>query len=149
MTNSVAKNFVAGCDAIRHSLFEVPEVVADHPWRDGGWTRKQVLGHMIDSAANNHQRFVRASLDGQYTGPFYAQEGWVTAHGYNELPWPTLLAWWQTYHEILKAVVERIPENKLDALCHVGDDEPVTLRFLIEDYIAHQHHHLEQIRCVS
>jgi hypothetical protein len=104
---------------------------------------------MIDSAANNHQRFVRASLDGGYAGPLYAQEGWVAAHGYNEMPWATLLAWWQTYHEILKAVVERIPAEKLDAECHVGDNEPVTLRFLIEDYIAHQKHHLAQILCPS
>ena len=149
MTNQIAQDFVAGCDAIRHSLFEVPENTAAVPWRTGGWTRKQVLGHMIDSAANNHQRFVRASLDGSYTGPVYAQEGWVAAHGYNETPWTTLLDWWQMYHEILKAVVERISAEKLDAECRVGDDGPVTLRFLIEDYIAHQQHHLRQILCPS
>ena len=136
---------MAGCESIRLSLLQVPEEVVGFPWRNGGWTRKQVLGHMIDSAANNHQRFVRAALDGQYTGPFYAQEGWVAAHGYNEMPWPTLLAWWQTYHEMLKAVVERIPAEKLTAECLVGDDKPVTLQFLVEDYIAHQKHHLAQI----
>ncbi|MGC1300154.1 MAG: DinB family protein [Alloacidobacterium sp.] len=147
--NKTARDFVAGCEAIRHSLLEVPEDVAGLPWRAGGWTRKQVLGHMIDSAANNHQRFVRAALDGSYTGPFYAQEGWVAVHGYSDMAWSTLLGWWQTYHEILKAVVERIPDARLDADCRVGDDEPVTLRFLIEDYIAHQQHHLAQIRCPS
>ena len=147
MANSIAKDFVAGCEAIRHSLFEVQADVAGIPWRAGGWTRKQVLGHMIDSAANNHQRFVRASLEGSYVGPFYAQEGWVAAHGYNETPWSTLLNWWQAYHEILQAVVARVPEDRLDADCRVGDDEPVTLRFLIEDYIAHQQHHLAQILC--
>jgi len=149
MMNQTAKDFLAGCEAIRHSLLQVPEEIAALPWRDGGWTRKQVLGHMIDSAANNHQRFVRASLDGSYAGPFYAQEGWVAAHGYNETPWPTLIAWWQTYHEMLKAVVERISEDRLDAECRVGDDEQVTLRFLIEDYIVHQRHHLAQLLCPS
>lgn len=140
---------MAGCEAIRHSLLQVPESVAALPWRDGGWTRKQVLGHMIDSAANNHQRFVRASLDGSYAGPFYAQEGWVAAHGYNKTAWSTLLAWWQAYHDMLKAVVEHIPEDRLDAECRVGDNEAVTLRFLIEDYIVHQRHHLAQILCAS
>src|ERR1700748_647993 len=105
MTSSIAKNFMAGCDAIRHSLLSVPEDVAARPWREGGWTRKQVLGHMIDAAAKNHQRFVRAALDGSYVGPFYAQDGWVAMHGYNDLPWSTLLQWWQVYHEILQAVV--------------------------------------------
>ena len=149
MANQTAQDFVAGCDAIRHSLLGVPENVIALPWREGGWTRRQVLGHMIDSAANNHQRFVRAALDGSYIGPFYAQQGWVDAHGYDEMPWETLLGWWQAYHEILKAVVERIPVDKLDASCRVGDNEPVTLRFLIEDYIAHQQHHLTQILCPS
>ena len=149
MTNQTAKDFVAGCEAIRHSLLAVPEDVATLPWREGGWTRRQVLGHMIDSAANNHQRFVRASLDGSYVGPFYAQEGWVAAHGYDEMSWAALLRWWETYHEILKTVVDRIPEEKLEAECRVGDNEPVSLRFLIEDYIAHQQHHLRQILCPS
>jgi hypothetical protein len=149
MANQISRDFVAGCNAIRHSLLGVPEGVAALPWRDGGWTRKQVLGHMIDSAANNHQRFVRAALDGSYVGPFYAQDSWVAMHGYNDLAWSTLLQWWQVYHEILQAVVERIPEEKLDAACRVGDKDPVTLRFLIEDYIAHQQHHLAQILCLS
>lgn len=146
--SQTAREFVAGCEAVYASLLSVPEKFAPLPWRAGGWTRKQVLGHMVDSAANNHQRFVRAALEGSYAGPFYAQEGWVAAHGYNETPWATLLDWWRAYHEILKAVVERIPEDKFEAICHVGDDAPVTLHFLIEDYIAHQKHHLAQILAV-
>ena len=136
---------MAGCDAIRHSLLEVDAAMAGRPWREGGWTRRQVLGHMIDSAANNHQRFVRSSLDGSYTGPVYAQEGWVNAHGYDNMPWTVLLEWWQAYHEILKAVVARISEDRLSTMCCVGDNEAVTLRFLIEDYVEHQRHHLRQI----
>lgn len=104
---------------------------------------------MIDAAANNHQRFVRAALDGSYVGPFYAQDGWVAMHGYNDLPWSTLLQWWQVYHEILQAVVEHIPEERLNAMCKRGDEDPITLRFLIEDYIVHQQHHLAQILCPS
>lgn len=145
--NQIAQEFFAGCEAVYASLVSVSEDLASVPWRKNGWTRKQVLGHMIDSAANNHQRFVRAALDGSYTGPFYAQEGWVKAHGYEQMPWSTLLEWWRIYHEILKAVVARIPEDRFAAICRVGSDAPVTLRFLVEDYIAHQKHHLEQILC--
>jgi hypothetical protein len=146
---STAQEFIAGCEAVYASLLSVPETLASVPWREGGWTRKQVLGHMLDSAANNHQRFVRATLDGGYTGPFYAQEGWVQAHGYDTMPWNTLLEWWRVYHEILRAVVTRIPEEKFPVLCRVGTDGPVTLRFLVEDYIEHQKHHLKQILTAS
>ena len=128
-----------------HALRVVPDHLADTPWREGGWTRKQILGHMLDSAANNHQRFIRASIDGSYIGPDYLQQAWVDAHGYADLPWPTLLQWWNTYHDLLCAVVDRIPEERLSASCRVGNDAPVTLDFLIRDYIAHQQHHLKQI----
>ncbi len=142
---NVSDSFARGCAEIRAALFTFPSESADTQYRAGGWTRKQVLGHMIDSAANNHQRFVRATLDGQYSGPGYKQEGWVGLHGYAELPWPTLLGWWAAAHQVLEIIVARIPEERLSAPCVVGEDAPVTLQFLIEDYIAHQRHHLAQI----
>jgi hypothetical protein len=87
--------------------------LADTPWREGGWTRKQIVGHLLDSAANNRQRFVRAAIHGSFTGPDYAQDAWVAAHGYAGQPWETLLRWWEVEHEILAAVVDRIPEERL------------------------------------
>jgi len=111
----------------------------------GGWTRKQIVGHLLDSATNNRQRFVRAAADGHYAGPRYAQDAWVAAHGYAEQSWETLLRWWQVEHEILTEVVERIPEERLAAECVVGDNGPVTLRFLIEDYLTHQRWHFGQL----
>ena len=53
---------------------------------------------MLDSAANNRQRFVRAAIDGSFSGPDYAQAAWVEAHGYAGQTWPTLLRWWETEH---------------------------------------------------
>jgi hypothetical protein len=113
--------------------------------REGGWSRKQILGHLIDSALNNHQRFVRAAIDGNYQGPTYQQAEWVNIHGYGSMPWPNLLEHWRSQNLLLGEVIRRLPEDRLDASCRVGDDDPVTLRFLIEDYLAHLDHHLEQI----
>jgi hypothetical protein len=140
-----AAQFGRDLKIIRTALLDVPPDLAAVPWRAGGWTRKQIVGHLCDSAANNRQRFVRASIDGKYAGPGYAQDAWVNAHGYAGMEWQTLLHWWQVEHEILAAVVERIPAARLEVMCTVGDNAPVTLRFLIEDYIAHQKHHLQQI----
>lgn len=145
MPNSVSEAFARGCEEIRSTLQSISESNADIPWRPGGWTRREVLGHMIDSAANNHQRFVRASIDGSYAGPTYGQQEWVDAHGYKHQPWPVLLAWWQSYHQILVAVVDAIPEKRLSTVVLVDEDPPSTLRFRIEDYIDHQHHHLRQL----
>ena len=107
----------------------------------------EIVGHLLDSAANNRQRFVRAATAEvrHYAGPKYAQEAWVKAHGYSDQNWETLLDWWRTEHAILAAVVDRIPKDRLGVECVVGDNAPVTLRFLIEDYIAHQQWHFAQL----
>jgi hypothetical protein len=118
---------------------------AEQEFRPGGWLRKEVLGHLIDSALNNHQRFVRGSIHGSYEGPGYAQEEWVDAHGYRDFPWTTLLMHWRMQNHLLANVVDRIPESRLAAECKVAGDEPVSLGFLIEDYLGHLEHHVGQI----
>jgi hypothetical protein len=145
MPTQLAVNFRAELSALYATLLAVPHELADTPWRAGGWTRKQIIGHMLDSATNNRQRFVRAATEGSFVGPNYDQQPWVAAHGYADQPWETLLRWWQTEHEILAAIVDRIPEERLDASCTVGADAPVLLRFLVEDYCAHQRGHLAQL----
>jgi hypothetical protein len=145
MATEIAQEFRRELGALQAMLLGLSRELADTPWRAGGWTRKQIVGHLLDSAANNRQRFVRAAADGHYAGPKYAQDAWVVAHGYAEQDWETLLRWWQAEHEILAAVVDRIPEERLGAECVVDDNGPVTLRFLIEDYLEHQRWHFAQL----
>ena len=109
------------------------------------WSRKEELGHLIDSAANNHQRFVRAALEGAYHGPSYDQNGWVTTHGYQELPWTELVEFWSRYNRILAQVIAGIPDSKRATPCTIGDGAPATLQFVIEDYVAHMRHHVDHI----
>ena len=145
MGTEVAQEFRRELGVLEATLSAVNPALADTPWRRGGWTRKQIVGHLLDSAANNRQRFVRAAADGHYTGPKYGQDAWVRAHGYAEQNWETLVRWWQAEHEILAAVVDRIPEERLGAPCVVGEDPAVTLKFLIEDYLEHQRWHFSQL----
>jgi hypothetical protein len=145
MSTTLAQQFRSELDEIHAAIVALPPQIAETPWREGGWTRKQIVGHLLDSAANNRQRFVRASTGGTYVGPQYAQDAWVAAHGYAGQPWETLLLWWEVEHEILASVVDNIPEDRLETSCTVGDDAPVTLRFLIEDYSRHQRWHLAQL----
>jgi uncharacterized damage-inducible protein DinB len=145
MPNPLATAFRAGVISARAKLEQIDEESAGAELRPGGWTSKQTLGHLIDSALNNHQRFVRAVIDGSYEGPTYEQEGWVRMHGYVEMPWNELVSHWQKQNDLLCLVVDRIPEDKLAAICVVGTNAPVTLRFLVEDYLRHLHHHVDQI----
>ena len=130
---------------VHQQLLAVSAERAERAAREGGWSRKEILGHLIDSALNNHQRFVRAALDGFYEGPSYEQDGWVAMHGYRSMDWSTLLEHWRSQNDLLSEVVERIPDTRSDTACRVGDSNPVTLRFLVEDYLVHLVHHVKQI----
>ncbi len=145
MPEALARQFREHLSAVEARLRRVTQAAADREVRPGGWRGTEVLGHLIDSALNNHQRFVRAALDGAYEGPAYDQRGWVGLHGYRDLPWSALLDHWRGHNELLARVVERMPESRLAAPCRVGGDAPVTLAFLVEDYLRHLDHHVEQV----
>jgi hypothetical protein len=111
----------------------------------GAWSRKQILGHLVDSATNNHQRFVRAQLQQELVFPSYEQEGWVRVQGYAERPWKALVELWDSLNRHVAHVVSRIPEDRLATPVRLGEGQPVTLEFVARDYVRHLRHHLEQI----
>ena len=126
-------------------LRKVSEQESNRPALKGGWSHKQVIGHLIDSASNNHQRFVRASLQGSLEFPGYDQDGCVRVQAVQTAPWPMLVTLWTNYNLYLAHVIANLPASQLEAACRIGMDEPVTLRFLAEDYLTHLLHHLGQI----
>ena len=127
-------------------LRAVSENVSETRSGDGpGWSKKQELGHLIDSATNNRFRFVKAALEGQYEGEGYDGRGWVELGGYAGMPWSTLIELWEALNSALATLADRIPQERLRCKCRVGDGQPVTLEFLVDDYILHMQHHLDHI----
>lgn len=119
------------------------------PALPGGWSRKQLIAHLIDSASNNHQRFVRASQQDELDFPGYDQAGNVAVQAPQEAPWPVLVALWANYNRYLAHIVARLPVHKLETACRIGDNKPVTLAFLVDDYIVHLEHHLKQVGVIE
>ena len=113
---------------------------------EGKWSPKEVLGHLIDSAANNHQRFIRAQQTDGLTFPGYDQNHWVNSQGYQDADWAHLVTLWTHLNLHLSDVVGRIPPSKYSTQCAIGGSEPVTLEFLVVDYLRHLQHHMAQIR---
>jgi uncharacterized damage-inducible protein DinB len=145
MSSDLGVQFQRRIDAATVRLQTVTEAESNASLRTGGWSRKEVLGHLIDSALNNHHRFVNAALQGYYEGLPYEQQGWVGIHGYRDLSWIALVAQWRNQNELLARVVANIPESSLGANCEIGRDPAVTLSFLILDYLNHMENHVEQI----
>jgi hypothetical protein len=120
------------------------------------WSIKEVLGHLIDSAANNHQRFVRAQFTDDLVFPGYEQEKWVNSQKYIEETWSDLVQLWSAYNLHLLHVIANIPErslmqarirHNLDEIAtrSVAKDDPTTLDYFVRDYLVHMKHHLDQI----
>ena len=111
----------------------------------GKWSRKEILGHLIDSASNNHQRFVRAQVADELSFPGYAQTDWVRVQGWAQADWQGIVDMWSALNRHLAHVVGRVPAEKLRTQCRIGDNAPMTLEALIADYVRHMKHHLEQL----
>ena len=128
---------------------------ARHP-APGKWSSKEIIGHLIDSAANNHLRFVRAQFTNDLVAPGYPQEDFVRAQQYQQAAWPELVTLWRDYNLHLARVIEAMPEDvrlrdrrehNLDEIAWqpVPREIPVTLDYFMADYVGHLHHHLRQI----
>jgi hypothetical protein len=122
----------------------------------GKWSPREIIGHLVDSACNNHQRFVRAQLQDDLVFTGYAQDEWVTIGRYQEADWPELVSLWRGLNLQIARVMAGVPADvrMRETLRHNFDEigfeavpqgRPATLDHLMRDYVAHLHHHLRQI----
>jgi len=132
-------------DSVPPRLRAITEPQSIEPRIEGKWCTKEVLGHLIDSASNNHQRFVRAQLASEYEGPGYTQNEWVRTQAYTSEPWANLVDLWTSYNRHLLHVIKAMDPAALGRPCRIGGGEPVTLKFVVTDYLAHLQNHLKQI----
>ncbi len=110
----------------------------------GKWSRKEILGHLIDSASNNHQRFVRMQFEDKPTIT-YDQNCWVSTQNYDGEPVDNLINLWVSFNRHLAHIIAAIPQDKYGNLCDIKKEQPVTLEWIIADYIRHLKHHLSQV----
>lgn len=122
----------------------------------GKWSPREIIGHLIDSASNNHQRFVRANLQDDLIFPGYEQDSWVSLQRYQSVDWLELLSLWESFNRHIAHVMDAIPDavrtrphrkHNLHEIAWqtVPLSQPATLDYFLHDYVAHMRHHLRQI----
>jgi hypothetical protein len=132
---------------------------AGHRPAPGKWSAKEIIGHLIDSAANNHLRFVNGPARDDLVFQGYDQESWVATQRYDAAEWSALVELWRSYNLHLAHVMDAIPQSVKDdsrgrhnfdrlAFHPVSTSEPSTLGYLMDDYVAHLKHHLVQVRAL-
>lgn len=137
-------------------LLQLSAEMCQLPRAAGKWSPKEIIGHLIDSASNNHQRFVRAQFSDDLIFAGYEQEGWVRVQNYQGESWPELIQLWKLYNQHILHVMSLVPEETRRKLRYkhnlhqiasdtLSESEPVTLEWFMRDYVDHMKKHLGQI----
>ena len=141
-------------DSIELELFAAVERLRDIPEQslrfrpsEDAWSIKEIIGHLIDSAANNHQRFVRLQLVEELTFPDYGQDNihWVRIQNYQNRAWEDLLGLWRHYNLQLADIIRSVDPSSLNHFWQLEAEKKVTLFDLMVDYLRHLEDHLDQI----
>jgi DinB superfamily len=116
----------------------------------GKWSPKQIIGHLVDSAVNNHQRFVRAQIaahlkNGALEIDGYAQNEWVAVGGYATRDWNDLLNLWLSLNAQILHVMKHVNPDSLSVPVIIGGGSPAPLEAIMIDYAGHVKHHLESL----
>lgn len=131
-------------NTIPEKLLAIPERDFSYKPAPGKWSKKEIIGHLIDSAANNHQRFIKTQFE-DVPEVTYHQDNWNAASHYNDMEGRHVIGFWEAYNRHLLELIKRIPEAALQRRCFSGGEYPVTLGWLIEDYVYHMEYHLKQV----
>jgi hypothetical protein len=126
-------------------LVEVSEAEASRKPSPDRWSKKEILGHLIDSAGNNHQRWVRVQFTRLLEFPGYEQESWVTRQAYASEPWPDLVNLWLLFNRHMLHVLKAMPQDVLSHQIAIGGKPPLPLAAWLLDYVSHMENHLAQI----
>ena len=143
-------------DTASNQLLQISAEQSQIPRAAGKWSPKEIIGHLIDSASNNHQRFVRAQFTDDLVFAGYEQEGWVRVQNYQGEQWADLVQLWKLYNQHMLHLISRVPEETRMKLRYkhnlhqlasesLSENEPVTLDWFMRDYVDHMKKHLKQI----
>ena len=127
-------------DQFYQRMNELEEEKCSVKMAEDKWSLKEMVGHLIDSACNNHQRFTRLQLEMELEFPAYDPEAWVRVEKINAMPWKELTVLWYSYNNFLLNIMEGIDHKNLKNTWKKGNDK-LTLEFIVQDYFRHMKWH--------
>lgn len=127
-------------------VLEIEDASVNHKPSPEKWSKKEILGHLVDSAINNLQRLIRVQYEPDVK-VVYDQDQWVKIQNYQALDIESVVELWYIMNQQFIRIVKSFPSEKINLKIDTGKDkaEMHTAEFLIGDYLAHMEHHLKQI----
>ena len=145
--DAIAAELNAAVDAALKLFDRIDEARTTTRPAPGQWCAREILGHLVDSACNNHRRFIVGQGNGPVAFDGYEQNAWVARQRYADIPFRDIVALWAAYNRHLARVIASAPDETLSYSGRSPDGTgDVTLRFLMEDYVTHLRHHLDQLQ---
>lgn len=108
------------------------------------WSKKEELGHLIDSAQNNIQRFIRVQYENN-VHILYHPDNWVAMNNYQNTDSKNVIELWYLLNQQIISILQKMPEDNYETLMCFDKDASIkhTTMFIVEDYVAHLTHHLK------
>ena len=141
----VAQHLRETIDAVLPLLKSIKDADASLKPRPEKWSNKEIIGHLIDSACNNQQKFVRTMAQTHLDFVGYKQDEWVALQKYNNADWSKLLDIWVAYNHQIAHIIENVTPSVLAHTLSIEGVGPFTLQFIMTDYAEHLKHHLRQV----
>ncbi|CAM1357792.1 DinB family protein [Tenacibaculum xiamenense] len=113
---------------------------------DKTWSKKEIIGHLIDSGINNLQRFTEIQFEEKpYKIRKYNQNELVIANDYQNSDSDEFIQLWISINNRIKNIMLQQSETSLSFEIELDHGKISDLKFLMEDYVDHLEHHLKQI----
>jgi len=146
--SNVTNGIIQYIDKWERKLIDLPVETITQKRNKQNRTIKQILGHLIDSAANNHQRMIRLQYNVKLVFPDYQQDNdlWIALQDYQNADWLTIIQLWKYYNLHMIQVIKSVDQTKLNNSWQSFEDITVTLQQMIEGYLGHIELHLNEIQ---
>lgn len=132
------------CEVIPIKLFAIDESEFSARPIESKWSKKEIIGHLIDSATNNHRRFIRGQFEEIPTITYHPDQ-WNKFNYYSQMPGTQIIQFWEMYNMQILSIIRLIPEENLHIKVNTGGETSFSIAYLFNDYIDHMEHHLKQV----
>ena len=141
----IAQHLCETIQSVLPQLKALTDAEASIKPRPDKWSKKEIIGHLMDSACNNQQKFVRTMQQPHLDFVGYEQNAWVAFQRYNDANWLIIIDSWVAYNYQIAHIIETVDPSVLGNTISIEGVGPFTLQFIMTDYVAHLKHHLKQV----